>query len=82
VSYLFINRYCKVTASLPEKGITTLIGWITEATNYSLTITDEYENHTLIPREQLVGSIVVLLEQRSIMNMRTIEENLIYEAQN
>ena len=63
MSYIFINRYCKVTANIPEKGITTLMGWITEATNYSLTLTDEHENHTHIMREQLVGSIVVLLEQ-------------------
>jgi hypothetical protein len=55
-----------VTANLPEKGITTLIGWITLADEHSLFVMDENDNHTLIQREQLIGSIVVLEEQKPV----------------
>jgi hypothetical protein len=65
-SYLFIDRYCKVIANIPERGIVTLIGWITLADENSLFMMDENDNHTLIKREQLVGSIVVLMEQKAL----------------
>jgi len=63
-----------VTANIPEKGITTLIGWITEATKHSLLIIDEDDNETLINREQLVGSIVVCLEQKAVPNRYKAKE--------
>ncbi len=61
--YTFIDRYCKLTANLPELGIVVITGWIIQADELNLLILDENNNYTLIKREQLIGSIVVLLEQ-------------------
>ncbi len=63
MSYLFLNKYCKVTANLSVTGIVTITGWITMADEHSILITDEYNNSNHIKREQLVGSIVVLFDQ-------------------
>jgi hypothetical protein len=63
VSYLFLNCYCKVTANLPETGIISLTGWITRADEHSILMIDEDNNRIPVKREQLIGSIVVLLEQ-------------------
>jgi hypothetical protein len=64
VPYLFIDRYCKVLANIPERGIVTLTGWITFADEQSILLTDENNNHIQIYREQLIGSILVLEEQK------------------
>ena len=66
-----------MTANIPEKGITTLMGWITEATKHSLLVIDEDNNETLIDREQLVGSIVVVLEQIPIPK-KTTQNGIFY----
>ena len=52
--------------NLPETGLTTLTGWVIQADSASLILLDEQYNHTLINREQLVGSIVVLMEQKEM----------------
>lgn len=75
MSYLFINRYCQVTAHIPEKGTITLTGWITQADEQTLLFLDENDTCTLINREQLVGSIVVLLEQKT-MPKKTAQNGL------
>ena len=72
MSYIFLDRYCKVTANLhgtgPSErfirtGIVTITGWIIMADENSILITDEYQNNNHIKREQLIGSIVVMEEQ-------------------
>jgi hypothetical protein len=75
VSYSFIDRYCKITAKLPEPGIVVITGWVTEAASSFIFIMDENNNHTLIKREQLVGSIVVLMEQRKKETVGILSEN-------
>ncbi|HTB31764.1 MAG TPA: hypothetical protein VK808_07045 [Bacteroidia bacterium] len=64
MSYIFLNRYCEVTANLPETGIISITGWIIRADENSISIVDENNTHYPIQRHQLVGSIVVMLEQK------------------
>ncbi len=73
MSYSFLNRYCTITANLPETGITTFTGWITDADKHALLIMDEYDNNHLVKREELVGDIVVLLEQK-VMNLEIVTQ--------
>lgn len=61
--YLFLDKYCKVTANL-EYGETNLTGWIISADAETILLLDEQDNETTIAREQLVGSIVVLEGQK------------------
>jgi hypothetical protein len=70
VSYLFINRYCKLTANLPNLGIVAIIGWITQADEHSLLMLDENHNTYLIMREQMIGSIVVLMDQKEMPEVK------------
>lgn len=72
--YLFINRYCKLTVNLPELGIVVITGWITHADVLTILIQDENENETLIKREYIVGSIVVLMEQKPLNDLQMLEE--------
>jgi hypothetical protein len=74
VSYIFLNRYCKVTANLPVKGIVTLTGWIITANSNTLILQDENDMHNLIKRENIIGSIVVLMEQKPLNDLRIFEE--------
>jgi hypothetical protein len=74
VAYLFLNKYCKVTANLSGTGIVTITGWITMADEHSILMTDEYNNPNHIKREQLIGSIVVLFEQKPEPERQLIEE--------
>jgi hypothetical protein len=64
VSYLFLNRYCTVCAKLPETGLITLTGWIIQADENSILLVDENNNENYIPKKQLKGSIIVMLEQK------------------
>ena len=64
--YLFINRYCKITADIPGKGIVTLTGWIPFANAEMLLLIDEEGDEIPIDRKDLYGSIVVLLEQKQL----------------
>lgn len=74
MSYLFIDRFCKITANLPELGIVAITGWVTEADEQTILIVDEQDNHTLINREQLIGSIVVLMEQKEVPVRERVRE--------
>jgi len=73
MSYSFTNRYCKLTANLPETGIITITGWIILADKLTLLMMDEYNNHTLIKREQLMGSIVVMEKQKQIQDIQIMQ---------
>ena len=66
MSYLFINRYCKLKADLPELGIVVLTGWIIQADAFSLSLLDDTYTLTHIKREHLFGSIVVIQEQKPV----------------
>jgi hypothetical protein len=74
MSYSFVDRYSTLTANLPQTGIVTLTGWIILADEFTLLMTDECNNHTLIKREQLVGSIVVLEKQRKRNGLEILSE--------
>jgi len=88
VPYIFLERYCKVTANLPgtgpseqfiRAGIVTITGWIIMADENSILLVDEYNNNNLIKREQLIGSIVVLFDQPE-PNWQTKEEKGVMEV--
>ena len=71
MSYCFINRYCTVSLS-PEAGVIVhLTGWITYANHEMLLLTDEAGDEIPISREDLIGSIVVLEEQKNLRIMNT-----------